>query len=191
MNGFYDKQGKPITIEQWNRLLENDEYRILRQSFVGSIIINTIWTGIDVGSDDAPLIFETGILDPREAHGRVAGRYSTEEDALQDHEWAVQSVRMEVTRYVRQGDLTPYWPPETPVTTGDLIRRCRIYADGIFIRIGKDDRPLSELPLGQALEWIELWVRQGMLPTIFRHDHYPERPSDDASGKKGEVDSGG
>lgn len=67
----YDRQGNPITIEQWGELRKGEsggpnDYKRVAETTVGPLWVSTVWLGLDHGfrwdQDDepyCPLIFET------------------------------------------------------------------------------------------------------------------------------------
>lgn len=90
---YFDKQGKPITREEWGKLSEGEEYRVIRQEPVGDYCISTVWFGLSVLTDDSsPLnIFETMVFVEGECLYRCS--YSTEQEALDGHMHAVCMAR--------------------------------------------------------------------------------------------------
>jgi hypothetical protein len=96
---IYDRDGKPITIEEWSPLLANRDYVIVARSHVGDILVSTVWLGLDhhfhFGPGPEPdypvAIFETmcfgGDLD------QEPFRYATEEQALKGHAEMVATVK--------------------------------------------------------------------------------------------------
>lgn len=94
MIDYYDKQGNPLTREEYFELLERQgrDYKRVGSTKIGSIWISTVWLGLDHGYDGgAPLIFETMQFD-----GDASGdceRYSTLEEAQAGHEAWVQRIQ--------------------------------------------------------------------------------------------------
>ena len=99
MSAFYDRQGHPLTLEEWAALLDDAPNREaltrVARTAVGDAWVSTVWLGIDhsFGDGQAPLIFETmvfgGPLD------QETWRYATEEQARAGHEHAVTLARLE------------------------------------------------------------------------------------------------
>lgn len=106
---YYDKQGRPITLEEFAELLEGPvDYKIIKQHIVNGFLVSTVWLGLDHSfpwtpkAERTPLIFETMIfkteflqdgqqsIDWAEEYQE---RYSTMEEALIGHERAVQLVK--------------------------------------------------------------------------------------------------
>lgn len=91
MSFYYDRQGQPIDLYTWGRLLEDHEYKVIEHTMVGQWLVSTVWLGLDHNHwGKPPLIFETMVFD-----GAVPGRdmyrewevrrYATEEDARRGH----------------------------------------------------------------------------------------------------------
>lgn len=110
--GYYDRQGKPISLEQFSRLFSDSSYRFVGLDFVGDRVVATIWLGFDAlfrgpqGGD----LFETTVFqltqDPNlgirfDDSGRLYAicdvapmrHYSTESDAQAGHRETVELVR--------------------------------------------------------------------------------------------------
>ena len=94
----YDREGSPISLRTWVRLVTWDEehahaYRWVAIDEVGPFTVSTVWLGLDhsffVGP---PLIFETMVFGPGARDEQW--RYSTEEDALAGHVQVVNEVRL-------------------------------------------------------------------------------------------------
>jgi hypothetical protein len=93
MLDWYNRDGDKITTEEVNRLLGDNEYKIVKQTQVGSYFVSTVWLGLDHNylSDGPPIIFETMVF---ATSPNVEGlgpdldsrRYSTEAQALEGHE---------------------------------------------------------------------------------------------------------
>lgn len=95
-------------MEQWARLSDDREYKVLKQSTECGKMVSTIWLGLDHSfSGGSPLIFETMVfLTNRDGEVETwneiaADRYSTEEEALKGHEEMCLS-------YIRPLDLLVY-----------------------------------------------------------------------------------
>jgi hypothetical protein len=98
MSDFYDRQGNPITLDQWGRLQANDEYKRVYGTVIdtpdGQILVSTVWLGLDHNfwPDLPPLIFETMVFDEH-GNGAMQDRYETEDQAKAGHWQAVTFVR--------------------------------------------------------------------------------------------------
>lgn len=93
----YDRQGKPITFEQWGALRWKDdgtrsEYpRIELTELEGGISVSTVWLGINqMPLVNGPWIFETEIFGGPHDQERVP--YHTEAEARQGHDRTVQDL---------------------------------------------------------------------------------------------------
>lgn len=77
----FDRQGAPISIDEWSRLNRDFDYRVVIQD--GEV--STVWLGLDHQyGDGPPLIFESLTYDA--AGNEVMWRYSTEEQAREGHQ---------------------------------------------------------------------------------------------------------
>ena len=92
MSLYYDKQGNPITMEEWARLSSDMEYRRVAETTGCGKWVSTVWLGLNHSHGGGPpLIFETMVFDV-DKDGEInwseidADRYSTEEEALKGHE---------------------------------------------------------------------------------------------------------
>lgn len=95
----YDREGKPISMMEWGRLLANETYKRVAEAQVGPYWVSTVWLGIDHGfGGGPPLIFETmvfatgpdveGLGPDLDCH-----RWSTKAEALAGHDEVVTLVR--------------------------------------------------------------------------------------------------
>jgi hypothetical protein len=92
MREKYDKQGKPIDLLEWTRLIEDTEYCRVGRTKVRSCVVSTIWLGLDHQFDDGPpLIFET-MIDTGDGWEDTR-RYSTLEEAQKGHAVAVAEMK--------------------------------------------------------------------------------------------------
>lgn len=102
----YDRQGNPLTLEQWIVLhgdRDNNYKRVASThlGFDGGIWISTVWLGVDYNfmRVGPPIIFETMVFDTT-SEERMSDvfmdRYSTEEEALAGHEAMVALVQAEL-----------------------------------------------------------------------------------------------
>lgn len=88
MKGWYDRQGNPITIDEWERLnTENPEYKRVALDTVGTKRISTVLLGLDHNYFDngLPLIFETMVFEGESWRDEECVRYSTEAEAIEGH----------------------------------------------------------------------------------------------------------
>lgn len=95
MSGYYDRQGNPMTLQQWAASFETrrDMKRVAATVLPSGYWVSTVWLGLDHSfGSGPPLIFETMVF-TCDADGKVtdygeedSDRYSTEADALAGHE---------------------------------------------------------------------------------------------------------
>lgn len=86
---YYDRQGQPISLMTWARLLENWDYKRVRRTKLGhprTKVLSAVWLGLDHNFRDEgpPLLFET-MLFGRDFRELGMWRWSTEEDARIGH----------------------------------------------------------------------------------------------------------
>jgi uncharacterized protein (DUF1684 family) len=108
---YYDRQGRPMTTEQWCERLADESYkRIAETTLFDGTWISTVWLGLDHGfGDGPPLIFETMVFpklgppvtiteliaDPRAGDHWIeqeGHRYPTEAAALAGHDQIVAKI---------------------------------------------------------------------------------------------------
>ena len=93
MSEFYDRNGAPMSLEDWARKIGDRDYkRVAETTTPSGHWVSTVWFGLDHSFGDAtPLIFETMVFPPRKDGEKRssseldARRYSTEEDAKAGH----------------------------------------------------------------------------------------------------------
>ncbi len=97
---YYKRDGTPYpntsqneALNAWAKDLENDDYKRVGWTEVNEVKISTVWIGLDhsFGIGEKPLIFETMIFGG--IHNGYQERYSTEEEAQEGHQRAVQMVK--------------------------------------------------------------------------------------------------
>ena len=103
---YYDRQGDPMTMEEWGRKHADFSYKVIKQESVSGHLVSTVWMGIDhrFTEKGAPLIFETMIFDQREDADSFSEdyceRYSTEDAALAGHDQALAWLRDKLAQEV-------------------------------------------------------------------------------------------
>ena len=90
---YYDRQGKPMTRQQWAEKFEDEDYRHIARDVIGPeeplgpaplITVSTFWLGLNHDwRSDEPLIYETIIVGGR--HDAIGMRYATETQAREGH----------------------------------------------------------------------------------------------------------
>lgn len=92
MHFYYNRAGRPISNEQWTTEFGKGN-RTVAYTDLGALgRVSTVWLGLNHAYDDGPpIIFETMIFDGPMAE--YCDRYSTEEQALAGHAFAVQALQ--------------------------------------------------------------------------------------------------
>lgn len=90
----YDREGRPITLEEWVTLTERgNDYRQVARTVIGDVAVSTVWLGLNQNMDlkGIPLIFATMVYGGPLTN--ATWRYATELEALAGHEDIVALVR--------------------------------------------------------------------------------------------------
>jgi hypothetical protein len=109
---FFDRQGQPMTAQQYEATFstdpdEHDRYRRVGQDIVvvngEPCNVSTVWVGIDMGygfglPGHAPIIFETMVFGG--PYSEECTRYATELEAQEGHARVVADL---------MADLAPWW----------------------------------------------------------------------------------
>lgn len=124
---YFDRQGKPITLEQWSGFYADWSYRCLQEIELASgVWIATIWIGHDALGVMAgpPYLFETTVFRRKGESPLVSldqRQYQTEAEALAGHEEWVQKWKHDATmaclnckkvtphRFQPSPDAGPFW----------------------------------------------------------------------------------
>lgn len=95
---YYDMKGRPIGVEGWVDLYKK---RSLTKTKVGPCLVSTVYLGINHGSGQVPLIFETGLL--RKGYGfvDVIDRYATKGGAMRGHYRYIQELKRYIAKKKR------------------------------------------------------------------------------------------
>lgn len=86
MSDYYDKQGNPLTREEYFALLDRigPMYKLVGNTTIGDALVSTVWLGLDHSYDNGePVIFESMIFGGD--RDEYSERYSTLEEAQQGH----------------------------------------------------------------------------------------------------------
>jgi len=87
MTDYYDREGKPMTMDEWAKAYEG-ERRIGKTDLPDGKMVSTVWLGMNHRwGDGPPLIFETMVFGPDELD---CERYSTEAEAADGHRRMVE-----------------------------------------------------------------------------------------------------
>ena len=89
MGLYYDRQGQPMTLEEWAASFEQRESmkRVAETTLPNGRWVSTVWLGLNHSfGAGQPLIFETMVFPgPEDLHELDCDRYSTEADAVAGH----------------------------------------------------------------------------------------------------------
>ena len=98
---YYDRQGKPMTLQQWAEKFEDAHYRHVAREVIGPdepldpaplITVMTFWLGLNHDwRSDEPLIFETLVIGGE--HDATGIWYTAETQAREGHRRAVEELR--------------------------------------------------------------------------------------------------
>ncbi|MCY9737472.1 hypothetical protein M5X17_27605 [Paenibacillus alvei] len=93
---YYDRQGNSIDFNEWSKLSNDDEYRILGQTTLkNNKSISTLWIGLDSNRDNYKRIFETMVFNP-DGEINIIGRCETEEEAQFMHDNTIKQLKEDV-----------------------------------------------------------------------------------------------
>ena len=119
---YYDRQGKPMTMQQWAQRFEDEDYRHIARDVIGPdepldpaplITVSTFWLGLNHDwRSDEPLIYETIIVGGE--HDEIGMRYATEKQAREGHRRAVDDLR---ARRGPRGGASPLAPRDRAQST--------------------------------------------------------------------------
>lgn len=84
---MFDRDGKPIDSEEFDRLFSDMDYRRVGETIIGDIKISTVWLGVNhnFGSEGPPLIFESMIFGGNDDLNECQWRYPTFAEAMIGH----------------------------------------------------------------------------------------------------------
>lgn len=121
---IYDRQGQPITLEEWSVKLGDDQYKRVAYWEQGDVVVSTVWLGLEhhfsfsEPEPDHPVaIFETMIFGG--SMDQDQWRYATEEQALTGHAEVVTLVKS----LLNLEGITPAAEPQTSTSTPDILLR--------------------------------------------------------------------
>jgi hypothetical protein len=98
MGDKYRRDGTPYPpgaegLREWARDFGNDALkRVAKTELPNGLLVSTVWLGLDhsFGGQGPPLIFETMVFGGDAAVGEYQERYSTEQEALEGHQRAIE-----------------------------------------------------------------------------------------------------
>jgi len=95
MGLYFDRQGKPISLEDWASKFGDRGYKTVAYLQEGDILISTVWLGLahgfGFGFGKRPLIFESMVFGG--PFDQLQWRYSSEEEARRGHDILVRAFR--------------------------------------------------------------------------------------------------
>ena len=102
---FFNREGEPLTVQEWGELFGIYEYKMVRRSHIGDYLVSTVWTGLPALTfrEGPPLIFETMVFE-----GEVSGnewdeqKWATEAEAIDGHELLCAEVREHLAKIHKQ-----------------------------------------------------------------------------------------
>lgn len=100
----YDREGNPISLEEYLRLFSDASYQRVEATMVGTAFVSTVWLGVDHQyGDGPPLIFETAVFDATHPSWQeeYLDRYATEDDARAGHARVVEALTLRVDESAR------------------------------------------------------------------------------------------
>lgn len=111
MTDCYDRQGNPMTHDEWVQQFGAGDEKLVALSQVGDAIVSTVWIGLNhQWGDGPPLIFETMIFEEGDGDWRPQQwRWSTEDEALAGHCMVVDELAGETGHGVSE---LAAWPSE-------------------------------------------------------------------------------
>lgn len=113
---YFDRKGNPMSMMEWDDKVRDYDYKIIKQDKVKIVskdkvdeyLVSTIWLGLNHAHFEShKLIFETMIFKVNSSRDVYMERYSTEEQAIEGHSYAVENldelVRQEETEDCQEG----------------------------------------------------------------------------------------
>lgn len=100
----YDRQGNPVSVEQWALAFEDMpiEARRVALTQVGEVEVSTVWLGYDHAFTGPPQVYETMAFRSGE-DADVCERYATEDEARAGHERIVAELHRAERHDVHHG----------------------------------------------------------------------------------------
>lgn len=84
MDGYYDEDGQPITLQEWGRKFEDLAGRTLAEDPVPGGSLRTVWLGMVDGTIDGARLFGTAFV-PTGGGAVEVETYDTKQDAAEGH----------------------------------------------------------------------------------------------------------
>lgn len=86
----YDRQGSPISLDDWQQRTMDPGYVCLQSDTIGSVTVHTVWSGVDRATNIVTIVIEHA--DGVTSHG-IREAYSDEKAALAGHARWVETER--------------------------------------------------------------------------------------------------
>lgn len=115
MIDYYDRNNRPLSLDEYATLLRDREYKRVCSDYVGSYWVSTVWLGLDHAfMGGPPLVFESMVFadtaeDSSElGEDRFSDRYTTEHQAVLGHYEIVAAVQACVDQGVEYDGYSQY-----------------------------------------------------------------------------------
>lgn len=106
---IFDKEGEPISIDEYNSLFGDKSYRFIKQTTLpNGDHISTVWTGeTNSYGPNGPQIFETLVKrkEKKYEHEYEIYKYSTEKEATKHHYYLVDLIVDTIPKNIMRWDL--------------------------------------------------------------------------------------
>lgn len=93
---IFDKNFNPVkaNLEEWSKFFGDFDKRVVKQDTVNGVFISTVFLGLDHGhNSDKLLLWETMCFSDNQNYEGYQERYSSYEDALKGHVFALSMIR--------------------------------------------------------------------------------------------------
>ena len=103
MSDYYDKDGRCVNLEEYNKLYQIKNYKFVHDTTTKEgYWISTVWIGLDYSfGKGSPMIFETMIFPCKGEGGELyMNRYHTVEEAKKGHQYVVDNYKKLINKYV-------------------------------------------------------------------------------------------
>jgi hypothetical protein len=91
---YFNKQGQPITLEEWILLRINPEYTLIKNEKLNkNWLLSVVWTGFSAAFTEPPLIFDIILFDQRggDRYNMHIEKAATEEEAIKIFEYLTKN----------------------------------------------------------------------------------------------------
>ena len=98
---YYNRDGEEISNDEWMRLFEDKEYKIVKQQTIHDYRVSTVWLGTDHSFGGGPVVlFETLVFGDDGLWDGYQLRWHTEAEALIGHHTICDSIAWWHTRQI-------------------------------------------------------------------------------------------